>query len=420
MLILYVLYIVVMKFNVELRELVVVRLPVKAWGLEPFDEEPDDTFDQLPPPEEPKARQTAVSFEEEAGLWGQTTQSNYKSVSIDDPWNEASYDPWSAPSTATVAADTTSFPSERQKPKNYIPPSEDPRKTSLFEAANRQILKHKRLFRPKTRFMAAANLIIIKNRKAKTSSRMTSRKKAGPSKGHQKRVISAVRQDTVIGGRKPSIAPEPQEWLSAPNPLVVGWFPVISWSLTYPLHAALYYTIPDCKKRPLLFLCTFLMSILWTAILSYVMVWMVTLIGFTFGIPDSVMGITFLAAGTSIPDAYASIHVARAGQADMAVSNSIGSNVFDILIGLALPWFLETAVVYPGTTATVKSMGLAYTVVLLFVTLIATVGLIHLFKWTLNPKLGYSLLLVYALFLVVAVALEFNVLGNVNPPTCEV
>lgn len=32
----------------------------------------------------------------------------------------------------------------------------------------------------------------------------------------------------------------------------------------------------------------------------------------------------------------------------MAVSNSIGSNVFDILVGLALPWFIETAIVHPG------------------------------------------------------------------------
>ena len=33
----------------------------------------------------------------------------------------------------------------------------------------------------------------------------------------------------------------------------------------------------------------------------------------------------------------------------MAVSNSIGSNVFDILIGLAVPWFIRTAIVNPGS-----------------------------------------------------------------------
>lgn len=83
------------------------------------------------------------------------------------------------------------------------------------------------------------------------------------------------------------------------------------WAVIAPLHASLYYTIPDCKAKSNMFLVTFLASITWTAIFSYIMVWMVTLIGFTLGIPDSIMGITFLAAGTSVPDAYASIHVAK-------------------------------------------------------------------------------------------------------------
>lgn len=34
---------------------------------------------------------------------------------------------------------------------------------------------------------------------------------------------------------------------------------------------------------------------------------------------------------------------------DMAVSNSIGSNVFDILIGLGLPWALQTLAVNYGS-----------------------------------------------------------------------
>ena len=408
-----------MKFNVELRELVVAKVPVEKWGLDPHaggavaeeDSGVVETGESIQ-----ISKKTAVN-----------SLSSYQSISMDDPylgsssWSAPAYDqyadPWNTDSSAPPTASMASSSAKRKNP-NYIPPSHDPRKTSLLEAACIQILKHRRLFRPRTKFYAAATLIIIKNRKTTTGSKLDSLVKAGPSKGQAKRVMSAIRQDTIVGGRKPSIAPEPEEWLSAPNPLVVGWFPVIQWSLTYPLQAALFYTIPDCKKRPLLFLVTFFMAVLWTAILSYVMVWMVTLIGFTFGIPDSVMGITFLAAGTSIPDAYSSIHVARAGQADMAVSNSIGSNVFDILVGLALPWFMETAIVYPGTTATVKSMGLAYAVILLFVTLIATVALIHLCKWTLNPKLGWSLLTVYAAFLVVSVALEFNLLGAVNPPTC--
>lgn len=34
---------------------------------------------------------------------------------------------------------------------------------------------------------------------------------------------------------------------------------------------------------------------------------------------------------------------------DMAVSNSIGSNVFDILVGLGLPWALKTLAISYGS-----------------------------------------------------------------------
>lgn len=40
----------------------------------------------------------------------------------------------------------------------------------------------------------------------------------------------------------------------------------------------------------------------------------VTIVGYTLGIPDVIMGITFLAAGTSVPDCIASLIVARQGK----------------------------------------------------------------------------------------------------------
>lgn len=53
----------------------------------------------------------------------------------------------------------------------------------------------------------------------------------------------------------------------------------------------------------------------------------------------------------------------------MAVSNSLGSNVFDILLGLSLPWFLKTGVAYAGTTVSflyyiLKSVVLQYVLML--------------------------------------------------------
>ena len=102
----------------------------------------------------------------------------------------------------------------------------------------------------------------------------------------------------------------------------------------------------------------------------------------------------------------------------MAVSNSIGSNVFDILVGLALPWFIETAIVDRGSVSSINSRGLVYAVILLFLSLLITIYLFHQHRWTLNPKLGYSLLITYGAFLIFSSALEFNLFGYVNPPMC--
>ena len=54
------------------------------------------------------------------------------------------------------------------------------------------------------------------------------------------------------------------------------------------------------------------------------MVWMAEVIGSLMGLSTAIMGLTFLAAGTSVPDLITSVIVARKGFGDMAVSSSIG------------------------------------------------------------------------------------------------
>merc|ERR1719247_280454 len=104
----------------------------------------------------------------------------------------------------------------------------------------------------------------------------------------------------------------------------------------------LVMTVPDVRneKRKNLFVISFVMSIIWIGVFSFLMVWWATIIGMVANIPDTIMGLTFLAAGTSIPDLLTSVIVARQGLGDMAVSSSVGSNIFDVLIGLPLPVFM--------------------------------------------------------------------------------
>ncbi|XP_061467971.1 sodium/potassium/calcium exchanger 4 isoform X2 [Rhineura floridana] len=195
----------------------------------------------------------------------------------------------------------------------------------------------------------------------------------------------------------------------------------LKWILSWPLIFLLFCTIPNCSKPRWenLFMVTFILSTLWIALFSYFMVWLVTVIGYTLGIPDVIMGITFLAAGTSVPDCMASLIVARQGLGDMAVSNTIGSNVFDILVGLGVPWGLQTMVVHYGSDVKINSKGLVYSVVLLLGSVALTVGGIHINKWKLDRKLGVYVLTLYAIFLCFSILIEFNVFTFVNFPMCR-
>jgi hypothetical protein len=123
------------------------------------------------------------------------------------------------------------------------------------------------------------------------------------------------------------------------------------WVVGLPLSIAFWLTIPDCRREMFggrWYLVTFSNCIIWIAILSGIMVWMVERIGKIYGVPDSIMGVFVLAAGTSIPDCLSSVAVARRGHGDMAVSSSIGSNIFDVLIGLPIPWIIYTCIARPA------------------------------------------------------------------------
>merc|ERR1739844_231471 len=151
----------------------------------------------------------------------------------------------------------------------------------------------------------------------------------------------------------------------------------------------MWITIPDPQDpaRKKWFPISFLVSILWIAVFSYFMVWWASLTGETFGISDAVMGLTFLAAGTSVPDLITSVLVAREGKGDMAVSSSIGSNIFDVTVGLPVPWLIY-AMVNGGKAVEVSSTGVGCYISLLFLMLILVFLAILAFKWRMTREMG--------------------------------
>nr|XP_033776279.1 sodium/potassium/calcium exchanger 5 isoform X1 [Geotrypetes seraphini]XP_033776281.1 sodium/potassium/calcium exchanger 5 isoform X1 [Geotrypetes seraphini] len=187
----------------------------------------------------------------------------------------------------------------------------------------------------------------------------------------------------------------------------------IFWVLSLPIITLLYLTTPNCRRRfwKRWFILTFFMSAVWISAFTYILVWMVTIVGETLAIPQTVMGLTLLAAGTSIPDTVASVLVAKEGKGDMAMSNIVGSNVFDMLC-LGLPWFIKTAFIDRSSPVQVNSNGFTYTSVSLLFSIIFIFLAVHLNGWKLDKKLGAVCLIMYLVFASLSVLYELGIIGN--------
>lgn len=137
---------------------------------------------------------------------------------------------------------------------------------------------------------------------------------------------------------------------------------------------------------------TFAVSIALISFLSYLLVEYAVIFADALRINPVIVALTILAAGTSVPDLFSSVVVARQGRGDMAIANAVGSNVFDILIGLGLPWLL--VLIFQGGNIEVDTDGLFSSTILL----LGTVILLFVFLTTdrkLSKIEGIILVLVY-------------------------
>jgi len=197
------------------------------------------------------------------------------------------------------------------------------------------------------------------------------------------------------------IVEEQAEGLHLDFPWESCWRAKFWYIVTYPICAALYVTMPDVRREgsdtvPLAII-QFAMSILWIGFFSFCMVDWVTIASYTIGIPVNVAGVTVLAAGTSVPDMLSSYIVAQQGEGDMAVSSSIGSNIFDVTVGLPLPWLCYN--IYHGKTVTVHAKSLGFSVLVLIMMLVAVITIVKLCRWKMTKTMGYGMFCLYGVFL---------------------
>lgn len=110
----------------------------------------------------------------------------------------------------------------------------------------------------------------------------------------------------------------------------------------------------------------------------------------SFGISQTLIGLTICSVGTSLPELVTSITAARKNELDMAVGNVVGSNVFNILMVL-------------GMAATVSPIAFLMENVIDIVVLLAFSLITWVFcvtKKKIGRKEGVAMLVMYAVYLV--------------------
>ena len=120
-------------------------------------------------------------------------------------------------------------------------------------------------------------------------------------------------------------------------------------------------------------------------------------LGDMFGTPSFLWGFTVVAAGTSVPDAFVSIRMARKNEGVPAIANVLGSNIFDLLVAIPAGILIAGAAVINFSVAA-PMMGLL-TVATIALFLLMRTGMI------LTKRESVFLLVLYAA-MVIWVTLE--------------
>ena len=115
-----------------------------------------------------------------------------------------------------------------------------------------------------------------------------------------------------------------------------------------------------------------------------------TTIAEAMGVSQTLIGLTVVAFGISLPELATSIMAAKKNEVDMALGNAIGSNIFNILMVL-------------GIAAAISPMAFITENIIDIVILIAFSAIVWIMAWTkheLSKKEGWVMAILYAVYVV--------------------
>mmetsp|Transcript_14064 Transcript_14064/g.23385 ORF Transcript_14064/g.23385 Transcript_14064/m.23385 type:complete len:785 (+) Transcript_14064:66-2420(+) len=181
------------------------------------------------------------------------------------------------------------------------------------------------------------------------------------------------------------------------------WF-----AITFVLRFMFHYTLLDVRQEKnrskyglMIGVCTG-----YLAMLSYIMILCCNYIGDFIGTTPTVMGLTLSAVGTSFPNLWSSMVVARQGYGNMAICNALGSNIFNICVALGLPWFVFLLIRAGKPYDEMKDHGIVMFVVLLEAVCVIWIGMIVGSGFRMLAWMAPIFIVIYFIVLITAVALS--------------
>jgi len=107
-----------------------------------------------------------------------------------------------------------------------------------------------------------------------------------------------------------------------------------------PIYWTFRLTMPDLEddsKCRHLYPLTFLISMVYIAVLSQAIIEVTEEISLLLGMTTVLASVTFIAMGAQVPDTMSALMLARAGHDDGAISHAISSQVMNIVLGVGIP-----------------------------------------------------------------------------------
>ena len=115
----------------------------------------------------------------------------------------------------------------------------------------------------------------------------------------------------------------------------------------------------------------FISGLVMLLVSARLLVWGAVELALSLGVSETIIGLTLVAAGTSLPELAASVAAALRGHADLAIGNIVGSNIMNLVAVLPVPAMLAPGLMDPALVSRDFPAMLLLSAVLLILVLIA-------------------------------------------------